>query len=326
MHRPISICALFAFAAAALCAQQASQPNSYEGTSNPPPDNTIVATAPVNPAPAPQKPAPGKLALAPSSGPAQSAYATGASAQGNPSPAPIDPSMNYPDPSMYTPDQSAPYNPPVLSQRVYDSDPDGDIVHPRIVVHPGELLPGTTIRVRLMGRLSTGFSERGDAFRTRVASDVYQGSQVLIPAGSEIDGHVLEISRGHFAGHGEMRLRPEFVTLPNGRRYRIDAMLTGTPGSSTDVGDEGTVRPGSRMKTDGIEYGAGVGGGAVTGAFIGGPVGALTGSIIGAGVVSVHLLVSHPQATLHEGTVLLFSLTQPLYLTPSNDTGEVSQN
>jgi hypothetical protein len=47
---------------------------------------------------------------------------------------------------------------------------------------------------------------------------------------------------------------------------------------------------------------------------LGGPAGALAGTIIGAGVVTAHLLVSHPQATLEPGTVLLFTLTEPLNL------------
>lgn len=310
MHRPISVCALFVFAAAALCAQQANQPNPYEGTSNPPPDDTIVAAAPVTPAP--QKPAPGKRAVVPAAVPAQNPGATQA----------VDPSMNYPDPSMYTPDQSAPYQPPVLSQRTYSSDPDGDIVHPHVVVRPGELVAGTKIRARLVDRLSTGYNERGDPFRARVASDVYQGDHVLIPAGSEMTGHVVKISHGHFAGHGEMRLRPEYVILPNGRRFRIDALLVEAPGSKASVGGEGTVLPASRMKTDGIAYGAGVGGGAVTGAFIGGPAGALAGSVVGAGLVTVHLLVSHPQAMLEQGAILDFSLTQPLYLTSAREIGQ----
>jgi hypothetical protein len=64
-----------------------------------------------------------------------------------------------------------------------------------------------------------------------------------------------------------------------------------------------------------------VGGGAITGAVIGGPVGALTGSLIGAGAVTAHLLISHPQATLEPGTVLIFSLSQPLLLEATGASG-----
>jgi hypothetical protein len=43
----------------------------------------------------------------------------------------------------------------------------------------------------------------------------------------------------------------------------------------------------------------------------------MTGSLIGAGVVTAHLLISHPQATLEIGTTLLFTLTEPLSMVPT---------
>jgi hypothetical protein len=49
---------------------------------------------------------------------------------------------------------------------------------------------------------------------------------------------------------------------------------------------------------------------------IGGPVGALAGTLVGAGVVTVHLMVSHPQATLDIGTPVVFTLSERLTLTP----------
>jgi hypothetical protein len=181
----------------------------------------------------------------------------------------------------------------------------------------GELGQGTEIRARLLDRLSTAMNQQGDAFHARVASDVYQGSQVLIPTGSEIDGTIVQVSSGRAGGHGSMLLRPETVILPDGSRFRLYAATTGTPGSRTRVGSEGTITPGSRLKKDGIEYGGAVGAGAITGAIVAGPVGALAGTLIGAGAITVHLLVDHPQATLEEGTVLLFSLTEPLNLAPA---------
>ncbi len=200
------------------------------------------------------------------------------------------------------------------------ADPDGDMVHPAPLA-PGELGEGTNIRVRLMGRLSTSETQPGESFHTRVASDVVQNGQVIIPVGSQIDGKVLSVSTGHAGGHGSMRLRPETVTLPDGSHFRIYAQLSGAPGSSDRIGNEGLVTPGSRLKKDGIEYGGAVGAGAITGAILGGPGGALAGTIIGASVISVHLLVSHPQATLENGTVLLFTLSEPLNLVAAAPTG-----
>jgi hypothetical protein len=201
-----------------------------------------------------------------------------------------------------------------------NGDPDGDIVHPR-PLRPGELPEGTSIRVRLLDELSTVRSEKGEAFRSRVASDVLLSGQVLIPAGTEIDGHVAAVSSGHPGGHGSMRLRPETMILADGTRYQLRADLTGTPGSKTKVRSESTIIPDSRLKRDTIEYGGTVSAGAVTGAILGGPVGALAGSAVGAGVVTAHLLVSHPQATLDSGTTLLFTLTEPLQMAPVGASG-----
>jgi len=177
------------------------------------------------------------------------------------------------------------------------------------------------IRVRLIDQLSTRDSVQGDAFRSRVASDVMEGGQVLIPAGAEVDGTVVQASSGARLGsHGTMRLRPEVVILADGSRYRLQAYVAGAPGARARIDREGTIGAESRIKRDGIEYGGAVGAGALTGAALGGPVGALAGTIIGAGAVTAHLLVSHPQATLEPGTVLLFTLTQPLNLVAQTNT------
>lgn len=118
-----------------------------------------------------------------------------------------------------------------------------------------------------------------------------------------------------------MHMVPETVILPDGSRFRMYGQVVATPASNTTVGSEGSINPGSRVKREGIEYGAGVGAGAVTGAALGGPAGALAGSLVGAGLITVHLLVSHPQATLDEGTVLQFMLTERLNLVPATATG-----
>jgi hypothetical protein len=308
MNRPLLACALFAFASAALCAQQPSTSSPYSGTSAPPPDDTIETSAPQQPQP-PPKPRAGKPLNA------QPAAPEGQPASGNPS-------ANYSDPNTGTDagmvqGTQPPAARPSLSTRGYAADPDGDIVHPD-PLPPGVLGEGATIRVHLIDGLSTIDSAQGDAFRSRVASDVLEGGQILIPAGAEIDGHVVAVSSGHVGSHGSMRLRPETVILANGSRFRLEAYVAGAPGAHARLDREGTIGAESRIKRDGIEYGGAVGAGAITGAILGGPAGALAGTIIGAGAVTVHLMVSHPQATLEPGSTLLFTLTQPLNLVATN--------
>jgi hypothetical protein len=326
MKRTLFVCALLATTAVALGAQEANQSNPYEGTSNPPPDSAITTQAPQ--AAVQLKPSPSHRATAAAAAQPQ-AHAV---PKAQPAPPPYA-AETVPNEAISAADkadgtdagivQIAPPEsaaPPSLSRRAELSDPDGDIVHVA-PPPPGELPVGTTIRARLLGRLSTVESKPGDPFRAKVASDVLQDGQVLIPAGAEIEGKVASVSSGHAGGHGSMRLLPETVVLPNGSRFHLYAQLSGAPETRDRVGYEGVVTPGSRLKKDGIEYGGGVGVGAVTGAILGGPGGALAGTIVGASLVSVHLLVNHPQATLDYGTVLLFTLSEPLNLVPARASG-----
>jgi len=315
MNRSIFVCALMIATAASLAAQQSDQ---YQGTSKPPSNETIVSDTPADVAPAPlAKPSPAHVYAAPVV--AQPMQVQAPAYQS----APVDTASNVPaDGSDNGIVQIAPdpvTERPSLSQRAA-ADPDGDIVHPA-PLRANELGEGTLIRVRLLNMVSTAYSEDGERFRSRVASDVMQDDRVLIPADSEIDGRITNVSKGGFGGHGSMNLIPESVILPDGSRYRLYGQVTSTPGSDMKVNGEGTVGPGSHLKRNSIEYGGAVGTGAVTGAILGGPAGALAGSLIGAGIITVHLLISHPQATLEEGTYLQFTLTERLNLVPATANG-----
>lgn len=322
MNRSILVCALMVGAAASLAAQQAGQSNPYEGTSAPPPNDTIISESPAEAAPAqvaPAKPSPAhRIAQPAEQTRVQSSQDVQVRTQTEAQSVSVSTAVREPEDGTdsgivrIAPDPPAG---PSLAQRIA-ADPDGDIVHPA-PLGPNELGEGTEIRVRLLNAVSTTFSEEGDKFRSRVATDVVQDNRVLIPAGSEIDGRVTNISTGSFGGHGSMHLVPETVILPDGSRYRMYGQVVATPASNTTVGSEGSINPGSRLKREGIEYGAGVGAGAVTGAALGGPVGALAGSLVGASLITAHLLISHPQATLEEGTVLQFMLTERLNLVPA---------
>jgi hypothetical protein len=317
MNRPLLLVAFLAAATAALGAQQANQSNPYQGVSNPPPDDTIVTTTdtPAKP-PAAHRAAPAPVV------PVQ-AEVHGAPATTSFNPPDYMAGDGTDDGIVKVAKPLPPAEPPALTlraQQAYRADPDGDIV--RVPPpEPGELAAGTEIRVELMGDLSSATSEQGEPFRSRVASDVLQGGEVLIPAGSEIDGQVVDVSTGHFGGHGTMLLRPDKVILPNGTSYALHAMVVDAPDSRTTVGGEGVISPDSRLKRDGIEYGGVAGGGVVAGALLGGPAGALAGGLVGAGVVTVHLLVSHPQAHLDSGTTLILTLTQRMHLDAAAATG-----
>jgi hypothetical protein len=313
----MSALALLAFAGGVAAAQQPAQnpptdpqaqQNPYQGQSNPPADDSIQTAQP--------KPSP-SVPMPPASVPMQQPAAAPDSTQQPESAQPMAPASVPMQDSDNGTVQVAPTQPGLTTRA--QTDPDGDIVHPD-PLPPGTLETGSRIRVRLITELSSTRSEKGDAFRGRVDVDVLQDGQVLIPAGSEIDGKVVEASSGHFAGRGTLRLRPETVILPNGSQYMLVARVMDTQNSHTRVNNEGTIEAGPRYARNGIEYGGGVGAGVIAGAVIGGPVGALAGGLVGAGAVTVHLLMDHPQATLEPGSVLLFTLSDRLSLVAPNQT------
>lgn len=306
MNRPVLACAFFGLATTALVAQQASQSNPYQGVSNPPPDDTITTSE--QPVPTP-KPSPAHPMTQP---------ATAQPAPNQPAPQSMTRQNAAAVPQAYGDGTDegivgvAPSS-PSLATRAYSADPDSDIVHPA-PLPPGTLAAGAMIRVRLISEISSALAEQGEPFRARVASDVLQDGNVVIPAGAEISGKVAQVSTGHFAGHGSILLQPETVTLENGSQYQLHAVVDSTPGSNLKVGSEGVITPGSRLKKDGMEYAGVGGGGMIVGAALGGPAGMLAGGIIGAGIVTTHLLVSHPQANLDAGSYLMLTVTEPVRL------------
>jgi hypothetical protein len=323
MNRPILVFAFVAAAGVSLMAQQASpssqsQGGQYQGTSNPPPDETIITDA--DQAQPQAKPPAGHPMTTPPDAASQPSMAQPASAVAPPASVATGSNNGAVQPATANtlPPTSLPQD--LTTGPAVASDPDGDIVHPA-PLGPGMIGEGTMIRVRLLSDLSSSFSEQGQPFRSRVASDVLEGGNVVIPAGSEISGRVTEVSSGHFGGRGTLMLKPETVTLPDGHNFRLHAVVSGAPGTHTQVNNEGMITADSRKLRAGIEYAGAMGVGAVAGAYLGGPVGALAGTIVGAGVVTTHLLVSHPQAHLDSGDVLMLTVTERIHMDPVTNTG-----
>lgn len=205
-----------------------------------------------------------------------------------------------------------------LTKRTWNAD--DDIVN-FVPSDPNELASGTNIRVRLSNGLSTAETLRGESFRAIVERDVYKDGRVIIPAGAEMRGRVVAVSQGHHIGpHATLRLRPEMIVLPDGTAYHLyaEAVQSKAPGTRAD--EEGGIEAAPHYKKDAIEYGAGTGAGAIVGGEIAGPVGAGVGSLVGASAVTAHMIMGKPSvANLPQGSMLVFSLTEPMALTPTKN-------
>jgi hypothetical protein len=185
---------------------------------------------------------------------------------------------------------------------------------------PNALNAGTNIPVRLLQPISTNSAFRGTPFRATVTENVYRGGQVIIPAGSELRGLVTSAHPGHrLRGRAELRLTPQLVLLPDGTAYHLDAQVVYSAAPHTNTSNEGVIRPSMHLAKDATEYGVGAGAGAIVGAHFG-PGGALVGTMVGAGAVTAHLLMQPPSSvTLPRNTELVFSLMQPMALTPTRN-------
>jgi hypothetical protein len=172
-----------------------------------------------------------------------------------------------------------------------------------------------------MDTLSTKDTNAGTAFKAQIATDVYKDGRVIIPAGSELRGRVVSVSQGHhFGPSATLRLRPDVVILPDGTAYHLYGQVVESKAPNTRTDSEGGIQPSSNLKKNAIEYGAGAGTGAVVGAKIAGVHGAVIGSLVGAGVVTAHLLMQHPEiAEVPKGSVVTFSLTEPMDLMPTRN-------
>jgi hypothetical protein len=304
--------------------QQDTSNNQYQGVSNPPPDDTIIATPDTPPPASTAKPSPAIPAPPPVSAPAATSrpdtpvITTGSSVN-----SPRYDNTDYGIVTVPVPvSEDAPVIPgdtAVLHTRP-NYDPDADIVT-QVPGSANELAEGTEIQVRLGDGLSTIQTTVGTPFHGQVMADVVKNGSVIIPAGSTLRGRVVQVSQGHhFGPAATLRLRPDVVILPDGTAYHLYAQVFQSEAAGTRTGSEGGIEPTAHVVKKTLEYGAGVGTGALVGGELAGPPGLLAGSLVGAGVVTTHLLLQHPTAAVvPAGSEIIFSLTEPMELTPTRN-------
>ena len=285
-----------------------SKPSPYEGVSAPPATESITtseeapATAPVVIVPAAPAPAP----------PPAAAVAVGDA--GNPDAGIIETPL---------PPSADEYAPHALRTRsaasLAPADADDGIV--TYVPGPANALPeGTTFRVRLLQDINAGSTAAGTPFRATLTQDVLRNGKVVIPVGSELHGRVVYASAGrHINGGSVIHLRPDEFVLPDGTRYHLHAQVIDTFGSDTKPKGEGDIAANEHGRRTVAELGLGAGSGAILGATVGGGVGAVVGTAVGAGVVTAHWLLTNWAADLPSASVVVFSLTDPMFLTPAQD-------
>jgi len=177
---------------------------------------------------------------------------------------------------------------------------------------------GTKIPLALINSLNTKRSAEGDRVYLQTSFPVVLGGRIIIPKGSYVSGTVTEVKRpGRVKGKGEIYLRFDSLTLPNGVTRDFRARLGGA-----DTGDfdrqEGKIRGESDKAGDTRRVGettaAGAGVGTVAGAAAGHPgMGAGIGAAAGAAAGLASVLVSRgPDLILPKGTAFEMVLDRGL--------------
>lgn len=196
-------------------------------------------------------------------------------------------------------------------------------VPPNAVAMPSGtlILPaGTPIRVQLETSISSADARRGDRFAGLVMRSVYVNGRRAIPRGAILEGEVREVMDHRVAtGTSALLLRPDFLALPDGRRFHISAQVTeALAAGNVHVGSEGMIEASRGMDANNVHWSeAGTAGGLATGAIVAGAQGALIGTGVGAAVAVGWWLLSHRHATLNQGAELDVTLQRPVALAPN---------
>ena len=155
---------------------------------------------------------------------------------------------------------------------------------------------GQEIDVRLQTELTSDTAQVEDRFEATTVVDLYQGSRVLVPAGSVVRGIVSSVNRASRTDRkGSLTLSFDQVTV-NGRSYPMRGTVTQALESEGIRGEVPRIGVGSAV-------------GAIIGGIIGGGKGALIGVLVGAG--GTLAATEGKDVTLPAGTVLRVRLDSP---------------
>jgi hypothetical protein len=152
-----------------------------------------------------------------------------------------------------------------------------------------EIPSGTEMDVRLVTPLTSDTAQPEDRVEATTLMDLYNGNQVIVPAGSTMTGWVTSVERASRTDRkGSLTLEFNRIQI-NGRTYDAKAYVTQALESGGIKDEAGRIGAGSAV-------------GAIIGGILGGAKGAIAGILIGGGGVLV--ATEGKDVHLPEGTVL----------------------
>jgi type IV secretion system protein VirB10 len=181
---------------------------------------------------------------------------------------------------------------------------------------------GSKIALSLINSVSTKHSVEGDRVYLETVFPVLVSGKIVVPVGSYVAGTVTQIKKpGRVKGRGELYVRFDSLTLPNGVTRDFRARMDGLDGNANSEVDrkEGRVSAPGNKKGDLQTIGEAASSGAAAGGLIGGlgaghpGLGVGIGAAAGATVGMIGVLLSRgPDAVLEKGATVEMVLDRPI--------------
>ena len=172
---------------------------------------------------------------------------------------------------------------------------------------------GTRVPLSLINSISTRHSAQGDRVYLETVFPLLANGRIVVPVGSYVAGTVTQLKKpGRVKGRGELYVRFDTLTLPNGVTRDFHGRIGSMDGNAKDELDrtEGKVRSEGNKAGDARTVGEASAAGASVGTIAGAAsghygMGAGIGAAAGAAAGMIGVLVSRgPDAVLARGSTL----------------------
>jgi type IV secretion system protein VirB10 len=187
---------------------------------------------------------------------------------------------------------------------------------------------GTKVPLTLINSVSTKHSTPGDRVYLETVFPVLVNGKIVVPVGSYVAGTVTQIKKpGRVKGRGELYVRFDSLTLPNGVTREFRARIGGMDGTAPGEldRDEGKVTGAGNKKGDLETVAETTAAGTSAGGLIGGlglghpGLGVGIGAAAGAAAGMIGILLSRgPDAVLDKGTTVEMVLDRNISFTESD--------
>lgn len=134
--------------------------------------------------------------------------------------------------------------------------------------------PGTKVPLSLLNSVSTKHSAEGDRIYLETVFPIMVNGRIVIPPGSYVAGTVTQVKKpGRVKGRGELYVRFDSLTLPNGVTRDFRARMSAMDGRASEDFDktEGKVKSEGNKGGDARTIGEAAGAGASIGVLAGMP-------------------------------------------------------